>query len=216
MGNYIRSDYHAQAESLMQDDAQILDKTKDYEPALDRAISDYSYRKPLPRVIDLTSDGTGDIDVSTLPLMDEYIDPRLKIEWPISNPGEKPNVIPDTSWELYHAPTVANDGSTKLLIRFFNTIIPLGNIARFTYNGRHSVDISDKTKTTIPDSDFDTVYMLEAAQLCQVLVNHYNQSADKSQGADFVAFTTKSDQYAKRKRELTDAALKPPVGVFIA
>jgi hypothetical protein len=179
----------------------------DYIDAFNRALSDYSKRKPLAKTLDVASDGTGDFLLTgtngVLPGYDEYFDPRLTIEYPISLLGQKPAFFDADDYTRYRQPG-------GFYFRMLRAIAPSGDLVRFGWNANHSVD---NTGSTVSDNDYDMLLYLASAEGCDVLAVFYSQTSDNIL-SDVADYKTKSKEYENRAATLRANALGPPQRPF--
>lgn len=185
------ADYRTEIGRLIKDGAAVLSVPADIDVLLLRALEQYNKRVPRKVVLDITSDGTGQVAVSALTGFDEEFSGDPEIEYPISTTGEA-NLLDRRDWKFYRTPT-------GLVIRFLGGL-SLNAIARFSYNGLHTVTL---TTTTVPESDFYALCKLAAAEGCDDLSRHFTQTSENSflQG-DQAIYQSKAREYEARGREL--------------
>jgi len=190
----VRDDFRKQVRRLIRDGAIII-KPDDYDDLIDRALEAYSKKVPRPVVLDLPSDGSGDFPISSLTGFDEEFSGDPEIEYPISNAGDEPSMIDRRDWKYYRKPAPVG-----LVIRLFG--IPNGNQVRFTFKAPHSITDTDSTP---PQSDFNAICKLAAAEGCDDLSRHYTQTSESSFiQADQAIYQSKAREYESRAKKLRE------------
>lgn len=181
---------------LVRDEANVLTDPGDYDLALSRALQTYSLQRPNPVTQDLFVNSDHVVLVASITGFDRaYID-KLQIEYPVLETFGQPNYLDRSEWFLYQSPA-------GLAIRF--TYSPSSSQAmRITHAVPHVIPVDggdnpdDEGDLTVIASDIDAVSSEGAANAHEMMSAYFTQTADKSTGADFVAFTTKANEYKKR------------------
>jgi hypothetical protein len=187
------ADYRTEISRLIKDGAAILSVPGDIDVVLLRALEQYNKRVPRKVVLDVTSDGTGEVAISALTGFDEEFSGDPEIEYPISTSG-KPNLIERRYWQFYRKPT-------GLVIRFDDAVSSGADI-RFNFNALHTVTA---LATTVPESDFYALCKLAAAEGCDDLSRHFTQTAEKTFiQADSASYNTKAREYESRAKRLRE------------
>lgn len=210
----------AKIKLLTRDDSGKLEDPTDYYDCLETALSFYSRLKAQQVTQDVACDANGEIAVSSITDFDENFLPQLQIEYPISTSGYPTPVAPAlwgfgglyrgfgqsagnrylalTEYMIYQAPTGRK-------IRFLNI---RSATVRILHRIIHKLPVDNASVTdpdgdlTVPDSDLIAVCWLAAAEALQILATFYANTTDQAAGADFVGFTTKSNQYEARAKTL--------------
>ena len=182
---------------LVKDDSDKLDDPIDYYDAIETALTSYSQLRPRLASQDIMTDANGEVVCASINDFDEAYLGLLQIEYPINTSGYR-NLLDSEDVESYVAPSG----------RRLRMVIAANVTARIHYYTFHALprDVDDNPNPagllTVRASDIPALCWLAASNALQMLSNYYKNTADKSTGADFVAFTTKSQEYAKGARDM--------------
>lgn len=166
--------------------------------AINKAVKKYSGDRP--REVPEDEDGTGSFDylLTLLSYWTEGFSSIKKVEYPVDDTCETPNVLADDAWIIYKKPT----GSC---LRFLEDKPAATEHIRITYTALHTCD---DILCTIPSVDEEAVQMLAAGHFCDMLAAYYSQTQDGVIQADSVDHKSKASEYAARarvyKKEYTD------------
>lgn len=189
------SDYNAKVDAIIQDDAGKLSSAQIDDFIQKEATQLYSLHKPYEKVWDISAANTYDyaINATNFPGWSDGFSSIINVEYPAGE-YQDPSMIEFEAWEIYET-------STTKYLRFIETTPGTGTI-RVRGTIPHSITAST---STVYDNDFGAFCNLAAAFCCGAIARKFAQTSDSTIGADAVAYRDKSDIYASRMKELTQA-----------
>ncbi len=178
--------YNAKVGRIIQDDAGILSNTEIDDFILE-ALSYYSKDAPYIKVADIAGDGGYQYDLPND--WQEGFSYIVKVEYPASK--QIPLILEPGDYSIYKSPS-------GLKLHFY-TLVPLATeTIRTTYTTLYTESIID----SVPAQDQDAFCLLSAALCCGAIARRYAQTSDSTIDADSVNYRSKSDEYARRGKEL--------------
>jgi hypothetical protein len=188
-------DYIARVERKLQDVGQFL-QADDVRNNIIQAVLVFSKDRPLVKIAELTGDGTA-FDFSLPSDWNENFSTILtEVEYPVDDDTQIQPMLDRSEWAVIRKLV---SGSTVLRFRFKSFIPINGNIARFEYSTRHTLN---QSTNTIQDSDSQAVIAKSAAICFWALASRFAQHSDSTIDADVIDYARKYDYY----KELAIAA----------
>ncbi|MBI5789291.1 MAG: hypothetical protein HZA78_10595 [Candidatus Schekmanbacteria bacterium] len=180
------SEYREKVSRLIQDEAGRL-SNEDIEAFIAEALSYYSKDAPFYKVADIAGDGGYQYDLPQNWL--EGFSGLISVEYPAGR--QLPVILESGDYTVYKTPQ-------GLKLHFYSFSPQIGESIRLNYTTAYTQADID----SIPLADQDIFCVLAAALCCEALARYYAQTSDTLVEADSVNYRTKSDEYARRTKEL--------------
>ena len=176
---------------VLQDAAGDLPSTE-VDRLTDEAVRRYSRIAPRQLVEDKPGNGTSDLAITLLSTWTDGLSVIQQVEYPLVTTDPTPRILEREDWMEYVSPA-------GRVLRLLKALPSASETVRITYTTLHQ---ADDQGFTIPIDDFDCVANWAASLCCRALANRYAQLSAPTLSADVVDHRSKSDQYAKRAKEL--------------
>jgi hypothetical protein len=178
--------YNTKVDRIIQDDAGILSSTEIDDFILE-SLSYYSKDAPYLKVADIAGDGGYQYDLPND--WQEGFSYIVKVEYPAGK--QVPLLLEPGDYTVYKTPT-------GLKLHFYSLSPLATETIRITYTTLYTQSTID----SIPAQDQDAFCLLAAALCCGAIARRYAQTSDSTIDADSVNYRSKSDEYARRAKEL--------------
>lgn len=183
-----RQDYITAIGDLVQGDYPPGESAKIL--AIGQAVKTYSKHSPRIVVEDEAGAGGFDYALSLLAAWSDGFSVVKKIEYPVDDTDETPEILPDDDWTIYEKPA-------GKCLRFLADKPLATEDFRVTYTALHTcTDVA----CTVKPIDEEAVQSLAAAYYCDMLSTYFAQNQGSTIRADVVDHTSKSRDFAARAR----------------
>jgi len=181
-----RQDYLTAVDNLVPGDLPLTEADKIY--AIGKGMKDHSRHRPQEIVEDVDGDGGFDYAVSDLASFSDGFSVIKRVEYPVDDTDETPDILQDDEWMLYEKPT-------GKVLRFLEDTPAATEDIRVTYTALHTCTDS---ACTVKDYDEEAVQALCAAIFCEMLATWFAQAGDSTIDADVMDHKSRSKEYAAR------------------
>ncbi len=183
-----RQDYIETIDQLVQGEIPL--DVADKILSIGQAIKEHSRHRPQEIVEDVDGDGGFDYALSTFASWSDGFSVIDRVEYPVDDDDETPDVLQDNSWIIYAKPA-------GRVLRFLAVTPTATEDFRVKYSALHTCT---DAACTVEDFDEEAVQALAAAFFCIMLATYYAQDQDSTNSADSVDHTSKSRDYEARSK----------------